>query len=287
MIQSGGTVSLTGLNVGTVSTGANVGGYAISGGSLAVANGLTVYSGSTFAASGGSVTASQFTVNSGGTFGISGGTINAPVSVAGTFAPTASGTAISLNGALTLASTATASFQRVGSQPSLASVSTTGNIILGGNLSLYEDAANEAQTLASQSFVLLSTTGTLSGSFSNVSSGQRLLTTDDTGSFLLTINSGLDGDVVLSDFISDAGNISFWKNSAGSGNWSNGSAWSGVSSTGTDAGGVPTSASTVFITNTDSQSRTVTLDVSDTIQSLQIGNTGGGIDTLSQTGHPI
>jgi fibronectin-binding autotransporter adhesin len=287
IVQSGGNVSLTSLNIGsTASTGANVNGYTISAGSLAVANGLTVYSGGSFAPSGGSVAASQLTVNPGGTFGISGGTINAPVSVAGTFAPTASGSAIRLNGALTLASTATAYFQRVGSQPSFASILSTGNIALGGSLSLYEDAGNEAQTTASQSFVFLSTTGTLSGSFSNVSNGQRLTTTDDTASFLVTINSGLDGDVVLSDFIqgTNASNNSYWENSAGNGNWSNGSAWSSLSPAGTDAGGVPSSASTVYITNTDSQNRTVTLDVSDTIQSLQIGNNGGGVDTLSQAG---
>ena len=52
------------------------------------------------------------------------------------------------------------------------------------------------------SFIILETTsaGVLSGVFSNIASGQTLITTDGTASFLVTINSGVDGDVVLSDF---------------------------------------------------------------------------------------
>jgi hypothetical protein len=40
----------------------------------------------------------------------------------------------------------------------------------------------------------------LSGAFSNIASGQTLTTTDGTASFLVTVNDGVDGDVVLSDF---------------------------------------------------------------------------------------
>jgi hypothetical protein len=80
------------------------------------------------------------------------------------------------------------------------SLAASGNIVLGGSLSLYEDGPDESSTSAGQSFVLLSTSGTLSGGFANVRSGQRLMTTDDSASFLVTINSGVHGDVVVSGY---------------------------------------------------------------------------------------
>jgi hypothetical protein len=75
----------------------------------------------------------------------------------------------------------------------------------------------------------------------------------------------------------------YWKNSAATGNWSGSSNWSSSSASGSDSSGPPAAASAVVIANSDSLGHVVTLDVSNTIQSLQVGSTGGGTDTLSQT----
>jgi hypothetical protein len=40
----------------------------------------------------------------------------------------------------------------------------------------------------------------LVGTFFNIASGQTLTAIDGTASFVVTINDGVDGDVVLSDF---------------------------------------------------------------------------------------
>ncbi len=286
-LQSGGTNSTTYFTLGS-NTG-SVGTYSLSGtGNLSVSF-VTSVGGSgsgTLLISGGSMSAPDgLQINSTGALVFSGGTINAPVTASGNLIATASSTPIAVNGSLTFGSASTNLFQRAGSTPNFPSISTTGNITLGGTLSLYEDAANEAETTGSQSFVLLSTTGTLSGSFSNISSGQRLETTDNTASFLVTVDSGVDGFVLLSNFI--LGNPgpanSYWENSAGNGNFSNGSAWSAVSPAGTDAGGVPDTLTKVSITNTDSLDHVVTLDQGASISAFQIGSTGGGVDTLSQT----
>ena len=126
----------------------------------------------------------------------------APLIVFGTIQPTASQNTISINGPLTLETSATTSIQRVGSTPVFGTIASSGNIALAGVLAVYEDGANEAETTAGQSFIILEATGSgvLSGAFSNIASGQTLTTTDGTASFLVTINSGVDGDVVLSDF---------------------------------------------------------------------------------------
>jgi hypothetical protein len=209
---SDGTSSLTGTGSLTVNGSVYVGGsssgvggtgtFSVSGGTMSVTSGILVYSGSNFTQSGGSVTAGSMTINSGGTLNLSGGTLSAPVSVAGTLATAGSPNTASLTNSLTLQSTATTLAQLVGSTPSFLDVQCSGNIALAGSLELYVDAANEAGTTAGQSFIILQTTGSgaLSGAFANITSGQVLTTTDGTGSFVVTINSGVDGDVVLSDF---------------------------------------------------------------------------------------
>jgi hypothetical protein len=124
------------------------------------------------------------------------------VTVYGTIAPDASENSIQINNVLTLEPSATTFIQRVGSTPSFGSIQTQGNIALAGVLALYEDAANEATPTAGQSFIILQATngGVLSGAFANIASGRTLTTTDGTASFLVTIDPGVDGDVVLSDF---------------------------------------------------------------------------------------
>jgi hypothetical protein len=79
-----------------------------------------------------------------------------------------------------------------------------------------------------------------------------------------------------------AGNI-YWKSSVTTGNWSNGNNWSATSAAGNDDGGVPSSSDLfTYIEHADATSRTITFDQTDTIDYLDVGNTGGGTDTLSQ-----
>jgi T5SS/PEP-CTERM-associated repeat protein len=308
--QSGGIASFTNLNVGTANTvaGGNAASYTLNSGTLNIA-GANINSGAAFIVGNGSSPATLnlnggannalytfaqgITVSSAATL-TGGGEItnpgfNVPVTVAGTIAPTAAQNSLQIDGSLTLQSSSTTAIQRVGSTPTFGSIITSGNLTLAGTLSLYEDAANEAQTTAGQSFVILYTTGgVLTGGFADVTSGQRLTTTDGSASFIVTINGGVDGDVVLSGFeLTSAANSFFWKNSVASGSWSNGTNWSAVSPTGTDNAGAPpisSAAAAVNIANTDTLTHIVTLDQNSQIQSLQIGNTGGGTDTLSQAG---
>jgi hypothetical protein len=129
--------------------------------------------GATLIQSGGTLNVGDLIVLSGATLELTGGTLNAQKT----------------------------EISRVNSA-SFASVTTTGNLTLAGVLAVYEDAASEASTTAGQSFVIVQATsgGVLSGAFSNIASGQTLTTTDGTASFLVTINEGTNGDVILSDF---------------------------------------------------------------------------------------
>jgi len=146
----------------------------ISGGSMTVTEALDVAGpGATLIQSGGTLNVGDLIVLSGATLELTGGTLNAQKT----------------------------EISRVNSA-SFASVTTTGNLTLAGVLAVYEDAASEASTTAGQSFVIVQATsgGVLSGAFSNIASGQTLTTTDGTASFLVTINEGTNGDVILSDF---------------------------------------------------------------------------------------
>jgi hypothetical protein len=78
-------------------------------------------------------------------------------------------------------------------------------------------------------------------------------------------------------------NPAYWKSSVANGNWSTGSNWSSTSASGTDNAGAPGSISNALIVHSDNINRVVTLDENSTVGSLQIGNGGGGTDTLSQT----
>jgi hypothetical protein len=201
----GGTGSLSARAVflgGSYYNTPGAGTLAISSGAIAVTYGVNLMSGGALAQSGGRLTAGSISISSGGTFSLSGGTVSAPVAIAGAFATNGSSNAISITSSLTLQSTATTLAQRTGSGGSFATVSTTGNLTLAGVLAVYEDAQNEAVTTPGQSFVILQATGTgiLSGAFSNIASGQTLTTSDGAASFVVTVNPGLDGDVVLSDF---------------------------------------------------------------------------------------
>jgi hypothetical protein len=76
----------------------------------------------------------------------------------------------------------------------------------------------------------------------------------------------------------------YWKNADLAGSWTTSNDWSASSATGSDNGGVPGSITNVNIANTTATSFTITLNESDTISALQIGDTGSGTDTLSLSG---
>ncbi len=74
----------------------------------------------------------------------------------------------------------------------------------------------------------------------------------------------------------------YWENGITADTWSSATDWSAIGPAGTDALGPPGSADNAYITNTDALNEVVTLDQNDSILSLQIGNSGGGSDTLLQ-----
>jgi fibronectin-binding autotransporter adhesin len=74
----------------------------------------------------------------------------------------------------------------------------------------------------------------------------------------------------------------YWKNSVTADTWSAAADWSATSAAGPDDAGAPLPYDTAYIQNTTTSSYTITLDETSTIVSLQMGDTGGGIDTLSQ-----
>jgi fibronectin-binding autotransporter adhesin len=175
-LVSGGSLAVNGsVSVGGSSSSADGSAApSISGGSISVSNAWTIYLGGTLSESAGTLTVGQLIIKSGGILQLSGGTLNA----------------------------FTTHIQRVGSTSNFGTIQSTSNLTLAGVLALYEDAADEATTTSNQSFTVVQATngGLLRGAFSNIPSGQMLTTTDDTASFLVTVNSGVDGDVVLSDF---------------------------------------------------------------------------------------
>jgi hypothetical protein len=76
----------------------------------------------------------------------------------------------------------------------------------------------------------------------------------------------------------------YWKNGVTADTWSSSTDWSAVSPSGTDDAASPSFNDNAYITNTDALGEVVTLDTSASVISLQIGNTGGGTDTLVQGG---
>jgi hypothetical protein len=75
-------------------------------------------------------------------------------------------------------------------------VTVSGSTALGGVLSV--NLANSFTPTNSESFVILNSTGALSGSFSNVAFGQRLAMTGSQGSFLVT---GTGNKITLSNYL--------------------------------------------------------------------------------------
>jgi hypothetical protein len=80
-------------------------------------------------------------------------------------------------------------------------VSVTGNVSLGGQLQL--DLLDGFVPSAASTFTIFDATGTVSGAFANVASGQRLKTSDGAGSFVVNYGAGSPFNptfVVLSEY---------------------------------------------------------------------------------------
>ncbi len=75
----------------------------------------------------------------------------------------------------------------------------------------------------------------------------------------------------------------YWINAVTYDNWNTSADWNASSPGGSGGAGVPGTSDNVYLNNSTSSNYTVTLNANDQITSLQIGNTGGGSDVVSQT----
>jgi hypothetical protein len=127
------------------------------------------------------------------------GQINSAIQNNATLRPLLGGTGLNVSGNVTLLSASNLVFNigglTAGSQYGRLNV--TGNVSLGGNLLV--SFVNGFVAANNNNFTVLTSTATLTGAFSNVPSGSRLTTTDNSGSFLVNYAGN---NIVLSDFMS-------------------------------------------------------------------------------------
>jgi hypothetical protein len=128
------------------------------------------------------------------------GTLTANLTSQGTIAPGEAIGQIAVQGAISLLDDSRLVFELGGTTPitQYDVLTTTGAFTLGGALELrfandFQNAVTSADT-----FTILTAGGALSSFFTNISSGQRLMTADGLGSFLVTANGQ---SVVLSSFL--------------------------------------------------------------------------------------
>lgn len=183
-------------------------------GSLIVTSGTLAFT-SSFANTNGTFTvasAGQLSVPAGldvGSGMLSGwGTVTAPggVNVNGVLLPLS----LSLTGGLTLGSTALTTFEIGGSNQGITSgagysfLGVAGSASLNGNLALLITNGFQASITPSATFTLLTAGNALSGAFLNIPNGQRLVTADGLGSFLVNYGGGSPfaaNSLVLSQFV--------------------------------------------------------------------------------------
>jgi hypothetical protein len=134
------------------------------------------------------------------------GTVSAPsVSTAGTLSPGNSPGTLNITGDLTLLGTSETLIEIAGLTPGTQYdlLNVSGTTILGGALQLSLLGGIEASLLPSDTFTVLVSAGTLSGTFANVSSGLRLTSIDGLGSFEVHFGSSSSfavNTVVLTNF---------------------------------------------------------------------------------------
>ena len=176
--------------------------------------------GSVFRLAGGSVQSNNALVFNSGLIDAR-GTINAAIQNNAMLRPALGGSGLAVTGNISLLSSSQLIFQigglTQGSQYGFIGVN--GTVSLGGQLVL--SFVNGFMASASDSFTLMSTNG-LSGAFTNIASGERLTTSDGSGSFLVNYNGS---SLVLSNFMSSAMNTTATY-LGGANGWSTPAAWS-------------------------------------------------------------
>jgi len=170
------------------------------GGMVVVASNMIVASGNSVVLNHGNLAVGAGLVVTNGAILKGSGTIYANLTLAGTLAPGNSPGGLTNFGSLTLQSSAVLDYKLggtgQGTDYGFLRV-TNGVVILDGMLQVSFANGFETNVLNSDAFTLLTADSTLSGSFTNVLSGERLTTADGDGSFLVSYN---DNNLVLSDF---------------------------------------------------------------------------------------
>jgi len=181
-------------------------------GTLNIAAGTLIFT-STFTNSGAIALSSGATLQSPGTLAMGTsaltgtGTINAAsVTAGGLVSPGNSAGTLTLTGNLTLLSTSTLLFELGGGTPGTGYDLLTigGNGVIAGNLSLLFLNGYQTSVTPSATFTVLTTGGTLTGSFANIANGQQLFTADGAGLFKVNYGPGsafAANSVVLSNFV--------------------------------------------------------------------------------------
>jgi len=186
---TGGTLQFSGTvtSSGTVDVGADT--LSVTG------SGSYTQTAGTFRMAGGTVTSST-ALNFVAGLVDARGTINAAITSGANLQPALGGTGLSVNGAVSLLATSKLTFQLGGLAQGgqYGSLNVNGSVGLNGNLVV--SFVNAFQAGNNDNFTVLSSTS-LSGAFTNVASGSRLTTTDNSGSFLVTYGGTT---VLLSDF---------------------------------------------------------------------------------------
>lgn len=171
----------------------------ISKGGEAVASKLVVNPRNLIALDGGSIVASGGLVISNGASLKGTCTIYADLTLAGTLAPGNSAGAITNFGNLTLQSSAVLNMELGGKTQATQYdyILVNGNVTFDGLLQVSFINCFQTNVLNSDTFTLLTATSSLSGSFTDVLSGKRLMTAGGEGSFLVSYNGN---NLVLSDY---------------------------------------------------------------------------------------
>lgn len=104
-------------------------------------------------------------------------------------------TELTVNGAVTLSNASTLHYVAAVPDSATAGVSVSGKLTLGGTLEIEYPGAFPA---ASMSSFVVAKAGTLAGGFSNVANGERIMTTDGSGSFLFFITN--QNQATLTDY---------------------------------------------------------------------------------------
>ncbi len=167
----------------------------VGSGSLSVTGSYT-QTGGTFRLAGGTVTSSTALNFTGGLVDAR-GTINAAITNSANLQPALGGSGLAVNGSISLLSASKLTFQlgglTQGSQYGFINVNGT----VGLNGQLVVSFVNSFQPNSNNNFTVLTSSSQLSGSFTNVLSGNRVFTSDSSGTFLVTYDGN---SVVLSDF---------------------------------------------------------------------------------------